>query len=104
MENFFLIRLKPKLVGIKNLEIEYTESENENSSLRLKFIHRVIITRPERFIDSFQMSYIVVFSVLISVIMGILLDMNTLIKIIKMPLPVLIGFISQYFFMPMVKL
>lgn len=88
-------------MGIKTLEIEY--AENENNSIRFKINHRIVITRPERFIDTFQMGYIVVFSILISVIMGILLDLNTLIKIIKMPFAVLIGFISQYFFMPMVS-
>lgn len=106
VENFFLIRVRAKLVGIRNLEIEYldqTSSKNVQDSRVVKLEHRVIVTRPDRFIDTFQVVYIVIFSILISVIMGILLDVSTLIKIIKMPIPVLIGFISQYLVMPLVS-
>lgn len=95
----FVVRVRAKLVGTEYLEFEYFDSEK---STRVMQTHTVIVTRPERFIDDFQMVYIVVFSIFISVIMGILLDVDTLIKIIKMPFPVLIGFVSQYLFMPMV--
>jgi hypothetical protein len=124
MENLYLIRVRAKLVGIRNLEIEYlldsstdVEPSGNVSSISvsggsssaalvrvIRLEHRVIVTRPERFIDTFQVIYIVVFSILISVIMGILLDVDTLVKIIKMPFPVFIGFISQYLFMPLVNI
>jgi hypothetical protein len=65
-------------------------------------IYDVIITSPERIIDFVQQYFIIVFQTIISIFMGVLLDVETIIKIIKMPKPVLIGFITQYFGMPLV--
>ena len=64
--------------------------------------HDVIITSPERIIDFVHQYFIIVFQTIISIFMGVLLDVETIIKIIKMPIPVLIGFITQYLGMPLV--
>ena len=41
--------------------------------------------------------------ILISLLMGLLLDIETLLKIIKMPIPVAIGLACQYICMPLVR-
>lgn len=104
IQQFFLLRLKPRLVGIKYLELEYLTGESDDylAHSLVKQLHKIVITRPERFIDTFQLIYIVFFSTLIAIVMGILLDLDALFKIVKMPIPVLIGFVSQYLFMPLV--
>jgi hypothetical protein len=110
-QNFFLIRLKPKLVGVKYINISYnnlTNNQNRNtsascSSSLVVLYHKVIISSPDRIIDKIQMIYVIFFSIVIAIIMGILIDLVTLFKIIKMPIAVLIGFIAQYLFMPLVS-
>lgn len=98
--NFFLIRVKPKLVGIKFVEFSYVDPVNEsNRTVR----HKFVISSPDRFIDTIQMAYVLFFSITIALIMGILIELETLIKIIKVPWSVLIGFVSQYLFMPLVS-
>lgn len=96
----YLLDIKPKLVGRAFLELEYWI---DNSSIAVKKVHSVVIKSPKRFIDVFQILYISVVSVLVSVIMGVLLDLQSLIQIIKMPITVLIGFFAQYLFMPLVN-
>jgi hypothetical protein len=93
---FYLVHIKANLIGIKNIQLVYN-ANNKNITLN----HKVIVKTPERFIDQFQLVYVVFFSIIMSFIMGILLDIETLMKILKMPLPVIIGFISQYGFMPL---
>jgi hypothetical protein len=100
--NFFLIRVKPKLVGIKYMEFVFTDAAVSTAPV-VVIRHKVVITSPDRLIDTIQMIYVVFFSVVIAVIMGILIDLDTLIKIIKMPVAVIIGFVSQYLFMPLVS-
>ena len=64
----------------------------------------IIITQPERIIDSIHRIFIIAFGTLIATSMGLLLDVETILKIIKMPKPVLIGFLTQYTCMPLVNL
>ena len=109
-KNYFLIRLKPKLVGIKYMEFSYSSlSEYDNSSsssigLSVSTVrHKLVVTSPDRLIDTIQIVYVLFFSIVIAIVMGILIDLETLVKIIKMPVAVMIGFISQYLFMPLVS-
>jgi predicted Na+-dependent transporter len=66
--------------------------------------YSIIIMAPDRFIDHFHQIYIVIFSLLIAVLMGALLEWESIKKIIRSPMPVFIGFIAQYGVMPMVCL
>jgi hypothetical protein len=95
LSNYIMARIHvyPELVGRANLLL--TVANNT-------FKYGIIISSPQRFIDIFQQIVIITFSVLISTIMGILLDTTSLLKIIKMPIAVIIGFVSQYCFMPLV--
>ena len=97
-----LVVLDPKIVGKAHVDLKYTADRADPKSSSL-FQLEVIVLRPNRFIDKFQDVYIIFFSVAIAICMGILLDPDALIKIIKMPVSVAIGFISQYLFMPLVS-
>jgi hypothetical protein len=66
--------------------------------------HDIIISSPQRILDKIHMIYVIIFQTIVSVFMGLLLDVKAIVKIIKMPIPVVIGFVSQYIFMPLVKL
>ena len=66
--------------------------------------HDIIISSPQRLLDTIHMVYVIIFQTIVSIFMGLLLELKSLIKIIKMPIPVLVGFVSQYVFMPLVSL
>ena len=63
----------------------------------------ILITQPERLIDFIHRIFIIIFQTVISTSMGILIDVKTILKIIKLPKPVLIGFLTQYTCMPLVS-
>jgi hypothetical protein len=92
-KNIFALNLDSILVG----KIIIFFNLNNNSY----FNHSVVITQPKRIIDLIQQIYIIIFSLTTALIMGILLDIEKLKKILKIPIPVIIGFISQYLFMPL---
>ena len=49
------------------------------------------ITEPRRLVDKFFDVYVWIFGVLISTLMGCLLDLETIKKLVKIPIPVFIG-------------
>jgi len=91
---FFFI--EPKLVAKVTLTINDTQSNEVH-------VHQVYIVQPNRVIDKVHQVYIIVFQSIISVVMGLLIDVKALVKIVKMPVPVLVGFFSQYLCMPLVR-
>jgi hypothetical protein len=62
----------------------------------------IVVSGPDRFIDRFQKVYVVIFQFVISLLMGLLIELKTVLKILKKPVPVLVGFFCQYLFMPLV--
>lgn len=118
----FLVYIKPRLVGMNSIEFVYNDThyhhhdvehvndlndhDNDPDSFEFKtnyLFHTIIVTTPERLVDKIQLVYVVFFSCVMSIIMGILLDTDSLIKIIKMPIAVIIGFLSQYVLMPLLS-
>ncbi|CAF0933362.1 unnamed protein product [Brachionus calyciflorus] len=97
-KELYLLNIKPKLVGRAYLDIEYLIDDNYSRVIKR---HIIVIKSPKRFIDVFQIFYISFVSFLVAIIMGILLDTESLIQIIKMPIPVIVGFLSQYLLMPL---
>ena len=91
-KNIFVVVLEPILVGKTGIKFDLNT---------VSYVHTVVVTQPKRFIDLFQQIYTVIFSLSTALIMGVLLDLSKLKKILVMPLPVIIGFISQYLFMPL---
>lgn len=90
---YFYIR--SKLVAKVNLTIIDLKS-NET------YVHPIYIVQPNRVLDKVHQVYIIIFQNIISMIMGLLIDVKSLVKIVKMPIPVLVGFFSQYLCMPLV--
>lgn len=88
----YLIKLKPGIVGF-----DYLVLTKSNLS------HYVVISEPRRVIDKIFDVYIKVFQVSISLLMGILLDMSALYKLAKIPIPIAVGFVSQYLIMPLIS-
>ena len=94
-KRIFII-IKSIVVGKGRIGLEYNKTKDS-----VEF--NVIITQPQRLIDMIHRLFIIVFQTLISTSMGLLIDVNTILKIIKMPKPVLIGFMTQYTCMPLVN-
>ena len=93
--NMYSIKLDANIIGKAKLEISVKEQKYEQN---------VIIVQPMRLIDILFTIYAWAFALLISLLMGLILDINTLIKIIKIPIPVGIGLSCQYMIMPLVIL
>jgi hypothetical protein len=91
------ILLNSIIVGKGSFSLKF---KDDNSIIE----HQVIVTSPERIVDKIHQAYIIIFQTVISVFMGLLIDMNTILKIIKIPTPVLIGVSLQYLGMPLVSL
>lgn len=79
LNNIYLVDLDPILVGKVKIEFNLANST---------YLHTMIITQPKRVIDLIQQIYIIIFSLTTAIIMGILLDLDKLRKILKMPIPV----------------
>jgi predicted Na+-dependent transporter len=60
----------------------------------------ILITQPKRVIDKLFHIFLPFLVIFISIQMGILLDTNILMDLVKRPKPVIIGFVSQYGIMP----
>lgn len=88
----YLIKLKPGIVGFDYLVL-----------IKSNISHYVVISEPRRIIDIIFDVYIKVFQVSISLLMGILLDTSALYKLVKIPIPIAVGFISQYLIMPLIS-
>ena len=63
---------------------------------------RASVINKKRLVDLIFDVYVWIFATFISMLMGILIDKDSIIKIIKMPVPVLVGFFTQYICMPLV--
>jgi hypothetical protein len=87
------IFIEPVIIGKDYVTIEY---------MNLKLKHEIVILSPQRFIDQIHRIYIIIFQFINGIFMGILLDVPTLMKLFKMPIPVIVGFTTQYTLMPLV--
>jgi hypothetical protein len=94
------INLDTVLIGLTTIQFKIKNSSKETSFKDIKF--PVLILQPMRFIDKVFHYYAMTFVVLISLTMGILLDVEALKKIIKIPIPVCIGLGCQFILMPLV--
>lgn len=93
----YKITIKPGLIGGASL-IFFRNSTND------QFSWEIIINQPKRIVDRIFDVWVWVFGSLVSALMGVLIDRESLLKIIKMPKAVIIGFSCQYVFMPLVKI
>lgn len=91
----YSIWIDPLLIGRANVIVNI-DKYNHTSKIEL------VIQHPSRVIDTVFNVYGFIFMVLMSLIMGILLDPKVLVKIIKVPYAVTIGIVCQYGCMPLV--
>ena len=68
-----------------------------------RFSVPVVIGAPKRVIDLIFDIWVWTFGAIISMLMGVLIDLSMVKEIVKMPIPVAIGFCTQYGCMPLVK-
>ena len=90
--SLYVIKIIPGHFGAANIIFS-----KENKQVK----HLVVITEPRRIIDLIFDVYIWVFQVVVSILMGCLLDWEILLNILKIPYPVLIGLCSQFILMPL---
>jgi hypothetical protein len=92
----FTINYKAKMIGKSSLSIKCKQNQTILGSIE------VIVVHMRQKIDTVFDIFVWSFQIIISFIMGILLERESLIKIIKMPIPVAIGFGCQSLLMPLV--
>jgi hypothetical protein len=88
------------VIGKGELTLSLAHEGHQNKTNQT---HTIIVTGPDRFIDQFYKIYVAVFQVLMSIFMGLLIDLKIIFKIVKIPIPVVIGLICQYGAMPLVS-
>ena len=90
----YKVTLNALLIGYANLTW---------TSETLTEAKQIIIAEPSRFIDKFFLVYVRLFSVVLSFVMGLLLEKRQLTEIAMKPIAPLIGFFCQFGLMPLVK-
>jgi hypothetical protein len=100
--NYTLAVAKIKSVVIGNGSLLFYTKDDLTRSREL-FRHNVLVASPRRPIDWALDVYGFLFGTIISLLMGILVDRDALVKLVKMPKPVAIGFVCQYIIMPLVS-
>jgi hypothetical protein len=97
------IYFSPIVVGKTELSFSYKRRGPVNSSSIL-YGYNFIVTQPRRFIDRVFDVWVWIFQTVISCLMGILLDVESLKKLLMFPKQVVVGFCSQYICMPLVNI
>jgi predicted permease len=95
------IRLNSVLVGNSSLSVFFNDYNVKEEDWPMMLEHVLIATAPRRPVDIFFDAWTWSFGAIISLLMGILLDGQALLKIVKMPKAIAIGFCCQYILMPL---
>ncbi|CAF1432419.1 unnamed protein product, partial [Didymodactylos carnosus] len=95
--------IKAKYINQTYMNYEMKAFHNNGSSTYFKTCSvRIMVTQPRRKIDLIFKGLIPFIIGFIAVQMGVLLEMSVLKEIVQRPLPVLIGFVTQYGLMPLI--
>ncbi|KAI0980990.1 hypothetical protein GJ496_006937 [Pomphorhynchus laevis] len=106
-----VVQLETFSIGRTYLDALLTNCKNDNvidqedSSKSIKLLmcrERLIISSPHRKIDRIFNFIVFILVILVSLLMGALLDMGLVIKQIRKPLALFIGFCAQYILMPLI--
>ena len=87
---------KARLLPLLDGHQIFIEATNQTKSALM------VMMQPNRFVDQLLTIWVYIFQTIMSLIMGLLLDPNTILKIIKMPVAVIFGVSCQYILMPLV--
>jgi hypothetical protein len=93
---YYRIEIDSGLIG--GAEILVKQKSTSEELARSKYV----VVEPKRIIDIIFDVWLYAFGVFISLLMGVLLNRDSLLKIIKMPKAIAIGFCCQYMMMPVV--
>lgn len=96
------IFLDTTLIGATTVQFSIKNGSSKETSFK-DIKYPILILQPMRIIDKVFHYYAMTFVILISLTMGILLDVEALKKIIKIPVPVGIGLGCQFILMPLVR-
>lgn len=94
----FRVRIEPGLIGGADLVFK-----RNNVTDNVLAAYELVVNQPKRVVDRIFDVWIWIFGTLVSLLMGVLIDRESLLKIIKMPKAVILGFCCQYMFMPLVR-
>jgi hypothetical protein len=95
---FYKVKIVPGLIGAANITF------TRNTTGQDLGYYELVVNQPKRIVDRIFDVWIWVFGTLVSSLMGVLIDRESLLKIIRMPKAVAGGFCCQYIFMPLVIL
>ena len=97
-DNFTLLYavFKPSFIGKAEFTIEDKSTHGKISSTE------IFITNPDRLVDKIHNMLMSTFQAVVSIFMGLLLELNVIVKYFKVPKAIAIGFFTQYACMPLV--
>ena len=83
-----------------NLTFQLDAFYNDDSVTSHQWPLCVLVLQPQRLIDRAFYMIVPVIIVVISIQMGVLLETSVLLDLVKRPMPIFIGFLTQYGLMP----
>ncbi|CAF0971935.1 unnamed protein product [Adineta ricciae] len=92
--------MKGEMIGVTNLTFHVDVFYDDDSIASHSQVLNLLVSTPKRRIDTIFFITIPFMVTGISILMGILLDTNTILNILKKPVPLLVGFVAQYGLMP----
>jgi predicted Na+-dependent transporter len=87
-------------MDITDLKIRLDVFYDDDTSFSHTWPLNILVTQPKRRIDTIFYIIIPFMVIIISIIMGVLLDTKVIKGIIEKPKPVIVGFLAQYGLMP----
>lgn len=101
LTNYTIYQVKYEAIMIGKANLQFSTKNKRQEILES---YEIIVIKPARVIDIIFDIWIYTFGLLIALLMGVLLDKDSLLKIIKMPKAIIIGFCCQYITMPLVRI
>lgn len=99
--NVFRVKIRQNIIGQASVILQGQNSENANQTFTFD---NYVVTTPRRIIDKIFDVWVWIFQMCVSFLMGVLIDRHSIVKIIKMPKAIFVGFFCQYLIMPMVNI
>jgi len=87
-------------MDITDLKIRLDVFYDDDTSFSHTWSLNILVTQPKRRVDTIFYIIIPFMVIIISIIMGVLLDTKVIKGIIEKPKPVIVGFLAQYGLMP----
>ncbi|CAF1067180.1 unnamed protein product [Rotaria sordida] len=92
--------MKGNAMGLTKLIFHLDIFYDDDTSLSRSWSLNILVIQPKRLIDKLFYTIIPFIVIIISILMGFLLDLKIITDLLKNPKPVIIGFLAQYGLMP----